>query len=129
VIVPDSSAWIGHLRGADSAVVRKLRDCFGKRPLLLGDMILLEVLQGARDENHAGTLEQELRKFPIASMLDTATAIQAARNYRLLRARGITVRKTVDMIIATFCILHGHTLLHDDRDFGPMVEHLGLAIL
>lgn len=96
--------------------------------ILLGDLILLEVLQGARDEARAARIEQYLRSFPIASMLDETVAVQAARNHRTLRARGRTVRKTIDMIIGTFCLIGGHALLHDDRDFEPLAEHLGLVV-
>jgi predicted nucleic acid-binding protein len=84
------------------------------------------VLQGARSERLAGLIEQHLRQFEIASMLSPALAPRIARNYRSLRDRGVTVRKTIDMIIGTFCIEGGHRLLHADRDFEPMVEHLGL---
>ncbi len=94
--------------------------------LLVGDLILLEVLQGARDEAHAARIERGLRRFPVVPMLGDAIAVQAARNYRLLRARGITVRKTKDTIIGAFCIAGGHFLPHDDRDFDPMEVHLGL---
>jgi predicted nucleic acid-binding protein len=89
-------------------------------------LILLDVLQGALNEPHAQLIERNLRQFTIVPMLDPATAVEAARNYRMLRQRGITIRRTVDMIIGTFCILGGHALLHDDRDFDPMVRYLGL---
>src|SRR5947209_17765803 len=118
MIFVDSSVWIGHLRGSETRAVRKLGDFQrAHRALLVGDLILLEVLQGARDEAHAARIERNLRRYPVAPMLDDAIAVQAARNYRLLRTRGVTVRKTVDMIIGTFCIVGGHALLHDDRDF------------
>ena len=96
---------------------------------LVGDLILLELLQGARDDGHAARIERNLRQYPIVSMLDEALAVQAARNYRILRARGITVRKTIDVIIGTFCITGGHSLLHDSRDFNPMEAHLGLRVV
>lgn len=94
--------------------------------VLVGDLILLEVLQGARDEAHASRIERLLRSFQIVPMLDDEVAVQAARNFRTLRAEGLTIRKTVDLIIGTFCIVQGYSLLHDDRDFLPMEEHLGL---
>lgn len=129
MIVVDSSVWIANLRGRDTLAVRKLRAAVDdESDLLIGDLILLEVLQGARDEAHADRIERNLRRYPVASMLDGSLAVQAARNYRELRARGITVRKTVDMIIGTFCIAGNHVLLHDDRDFGPMADHLGLLV-
>lgn len=130
MIVVDSSVWIANLRGLDTPEIRKLRaavDDDGDR-ILLGDLILLEVLQGARDERHAAQIERSLRSYPIAAMLDEEGAVQVARNYRHLRARGVTVRKTVDVVIGTFCIEGGHALLHADRDFSPMAEHLGLLV-
>ncbi len=131
MIVVDSSVWIAQLRGQATAPVQRLRALVAEDDdqVLIGDLILLEVLQGARDDAHAARIERALRAFAIAPMLDPTIAVQAARNYRLLRARGITIRKTIDMIIGTFCLLGGHALLHDDRDFDPMSEHLGLRIV
>ncbi len=126
MIVVDSSVWIAHLRETDSVSVGKLRHLDDTQEILVGDLILLDVLQGALNEPHAQLIERNLRQFTIVPMLDPATAVEAARNYRMLRQRGITIRKTVDMIIGTFCILGGHALLHDDRDFDPMVRYLGL---
>ncbi len=131
MIVVDSSVWIASLRRQPSRAVLRLQAAVEHEDdqLLIGDVIMLEVLQGARDETHAARIERNLRTYPIASMLDESIAVQAARNYRLLRARGITVRKTVDMIIGTYCLAGGHTLLHDDRDFDSLAEHLGLSVL
>ena len=128
MILVDSSVWIAHLRNVASQSVRKLRAIEEPDRILVGDLVLLEVLQGARDETHADQLERALRQFAVVPMLDDILAVQAARNHRLLRQRGISVRKTIDIIIGTFCIAHGHELLHDDRDFLPMVEYLGLRI-
>jgi predicted nucleic acid-binding protein len=128
MIVVDSSVWIGHLRDADDAPVRALRAIEDPQDIIVGDLILLEVLQGARDERHAAIIEQNLRQFRIEPMLSTELAVQAARNFRSMREHGIRVRKTIDLIIGTFCIMHGHVLLHADRDFEPMVHHLGLRI-
>ena len=129
MIAIDGSTWIAHLRNVDSEPVRVLRSLFGETELLVGDIVLLEVLQGARDEGHAARIAHELNQFDIVAMLDPEIAVKAAHNYRALRGRGITIRKTVDLIIGTFCIEHGHTLLHDDRDFDPMRTHLGLQVL
>ncbi|HXP32159.1 MAG TPA: PIN domain nuclease [Stellaceae bacterium] len=126
MIVVDSSVWIDHLNDADSAEVRRLRGIVGRQPILVGDLILCEVLQGLRSEREARLVEAGLRRFDIASMLNPDLASRAAGNYRQLRGRGITVRKTIDLIIATFCIEHGHVLLHSDRDYDPFVQHLGL---
>jgi len=129
VIVVDSSVWIANLRNTVSEPVRVLRSLFEQELLLVGDVVVLEVLQGARDEAHAIRLARDLNAFDIVPMLGERIAAQAARNYRTLRSKGITIRKTIDLIIGTFCIEHGHTLLHDDRDFEPMRAHLGLQVL
>ncbi len=126
MIVVDSSVWIAHLRDNATPEVRKLRALDQPDQILIGDLILLEVLQGALDERLANLIERQLRQFEIASMLSAALAPRVARNYRFLRDRGVTPRKTIDMIIGTFCIEGDHQLLHADRDFDPMVEHLGL---
>jgi predicted nucleic acid-binding protein len=128
VIVVDSSVWIANLRDRDTAAVRRLRQLRDHEQIIVGDLILLEVLQGARDDLQAVRIEYGLRRFDVVPMLDDTLAVRAAANYRLLRSRGITVRKTVDLIIGMFCIERDHQLLHDDRDFDPMVEHLGLRL-
>jgi predicted nucleic acid-binding protein len=129
VIVVDTSVWIAHLRGVRTSATAKLDAAVGREPLLVGDLILLEILQGARDEAHAARLERGLRQFQIVSMLDSTLAVRAARNYRRLRDLGFTIRKTADIVIGAFCIEHGHALLHDDRDFAPMQTHLGLRVV
>lgn len=129
MIVVDSSVWIDHLNDHRTARVVLLRQIIGREPVLVGDLILLEVLQGLRSDTEAARVERALRRFEVVSLLDAARAPRAAANYRTLRARGITVRKTVDLIIGTFCIDESHTLLHDDRDFDPMEAHLGLRTL
>lgn len=130
MIVVDSSVWIANLRNLDTPAVRTLRALdHDDDSVLVGDLILLEVLQGARDERQAVQIEQALKRFPIASMLDPELAASASRNFRRLRARGITVRKTNYVIIGTFCIERGHRLLHEDRDFAPMAAHLGLQVV
>lgn len=128
MIVVDSSVWIAHLRDSGTPEVQKLRALDDPSEILIGDLILLEMLQGARSERHAALIEQNLRQFEIATMLSPALASKAARNYRVLRDSGVIVRKTVDLIIGTFCIEGGHQLLHADRDFDPMVERLGLGL-
>jgi predicted nucleic acid-binding protein len=129
VILVDSSVWITHLRGHRTVATAKLEEAATREPLLIGDLILLEVLQGARDEAHAARIECGLRQYVLVPLLSTGLAFRAARNYRKLRELGITVRKTADIIIGTFCIEHQHSLLHDDRDFAPMEEHLGLRVV
>ncbi len=126
MILVDTSVWITHLRGRQSATTARLQVAVAREPVLIGDLILLEVLQGARDDLHAARIERHMRRFTIVSLLGDALAVRAAQNYRILRNLGIIVRKAADIIIATYCIEHGHTLLHDDHDFAPMEEHLGL---
>lgn len=87
-----------------------------------------EVLRGARDEHHAGRIERELRRFTIERMLDEEIAVRAAGIYRQFRQRGVTIRKTADLIIATFCLSRGYSLLHADRDFDMLAAHMGLKI-
>ena len=129
MIVVDSSVWIAYFRAQDIEPTRRLEALDLDIGLLVGDIVLLEVLRGARSISDARKIEAGLRRFQIVSMLGETLAIKAAENYRFLRGLGITIRKTPDLIIGTWCIEHGHTLLHDDRDFEPMREHLGLQVL
>jgi predicted nucleic acid-binding protein len=129
MIVVDSSIWIAQLRGLDTAGVHRLNSIDESGSIVVGDLILLEVLQGARNERHAAEVERHLRQFPIEGVLDDELAVQAARNYRRLREKGVTIRKTIDLVIGTFCIERGYALLHDDRDFEPMAANLGLRVV
>lgn len=129
MIVADSSVWIAHLNDRPTPQVRHLRALVGRAAILVGDLILLEVLQGLRNDREAALVERALRRFDVVPTLSPDLAVRAAANYRVLRAKGITVRKSADLIIGTFCIERGHALLHDDRDFLPMAAHLGLRIL
>ena len=129
MIVADSSAWIAYLRDPTGEMASVLENAVTQERVLMLDIVLLEVLQGAVSEAHAVRLAENLNLLPIESALDPSLARMAARNYRTLRAAGFTIRKTVDLIIGTYCIEHRHTLLHADRDFAPMVQHLGLTII
>ena len=129
MIVVDSSVWIDFLNGNATPEVGRLASLLGTEPLLVGDMILLEVLQGVRSETDAQRVEVALRRFDIVPMLGPELAVIAAAHYRRLRGLGITVRKTIDMIIGTFCIARGHALLTADRDFVPLARHLGLMLV
>jgi predicted nucleic acid-binding protein len=126
VILVDSSVWIARLQARETPATAKLRILVAREPLLIGDLVLLEVLQGARNEAHAARIERDLRRFAVVPLLNADLAARAARNYRRLREIGITIRKTADLIIGTYCIERGHALLHEDRDFEPMEKHLGL---
>lgn len=129
MIVVDSSVWIAKFRGRNCREVGLLEGLIDDGTLLLGDAVLLELLQGVRTERELNKVFGELNAFEIQHMLSPALAVKAAENYRLLRRRGITVRKTIDLIIGTFCIECGFSLLHLDRDFRPMAEHLGLQLM
>lgn len=129
MIVVDSSVWIDFFKGNPTPAVTKLSELLRVERLLVGDVILCEVLKGARTPAHAHKLEQKMRKCTVAPMLDANLAVIAARHYRELRSKGITVRKTIDLIIGSYCIANRHTLLHADRDFDPMEELLGLKVV
>jgi predicted nucleic acid-binding protein len=126
MILADSSVWIDHLREKETEPVSKLRSMFREGPLLVGDLVLCEVLQGLRNDREARRVERVLRGFDVVSLCEPDIATKAAANYRFMRARGVTIRQTIDLIIGTFCIERGHRLLHSDRDFEPMERLLGL---
>ncbi len=126
MILVDSSVWIDYFNGTGTSETEKLDLLLGVEPLAIGDLILTEVLQGFdkdRDFNNARNL---LASLTIVELGGRDIAVQAARNFRALRKLGVTVRKTIDTVIATRCIESGYDLLHSDRDFDPFVEHLGL---
>ena len=129
MILVDSSVWIAHLRGHRTPATSKLEFLAAREPLLIGDLILLEVLQGARDDGHAARIRRGLQAFKVVPLLDPDLAPRAAQNYRQLRALGVTIRKTADIIIGTYCNENRYALLHDDRDFAAMQEHLGLVVV
>ena len=126
MILVDSSVWIDYFRGTATPESERLDGLLGSENLAIGDLILTEVLQGfsaERDFNRAQKLLTALRIIDVAGQ---DVAIQAAKNFRTLRSLGVTVRKTIDTIIATRCIVSNFALLFSDRDFDPFVEHLGL---
>lgn len=129
MIVVDTSVWIDNLRGLDTPQVRRLLQIRTSDRVIVGDIVLLEILQGVRNDQQAAALQMDFREYGIASMLDAEIAIEAARHFRQLRSLGITVRKTVDLIIATYCIANDCRLLHRDRDFDQFEMHLGLQVL
>jgi predicted nucleic acid-binding protein len=129
LIVIDSSVWIDFLNGRNAPHVRSLRALLGADELIVGDLMLCEVLQGLDSERAALEVEALLRRFTIVPMAGDAIAIAAARNFRSLRRRGITIRKTIDLLIGTWCIENSIPLLHNDTDFHPMARHLGLIEL
>ncbi|MFL5099942.1 MAG: PIN domain nuclease [Xanthobacteraceae bacterium] len=126
MIVVDSSVWIDFLNGRDVPHVRRLRVALGAEEIVVGDLMLCEVLQGLESERAAREVEALLRRFEIVPMAGHVIAVAAARNFRSLRRRGITVRKTIDLLIGAWCIANHRPLLHNDSEFYPMVRHLWL---
>jgi predicted nucleic acid-binding protein len=126
MIIVDSSVWIDYFNGNDIPEVAKLDRLLGRELLGVGDLIVTEVLQGFRDDKEYQTAKQLLTSLTVYELLGVKIAIKSAENFRTLRKQGITVRKTIDVMIATFCIENGYSLLFTDRDFDPFVEHLGL---
>lgn len=128
MILVDSSVWIDYFRSADTPQAALLDSMLGRSQLAVGDLIAAEVLQGIRDEREYQWVKKTFEAFPHIDLCDYALALKASENYRVLRAKGITIRKTIDTLIATRCIDDGLTLLHADRDFAPFSEHLGLRV-
>lgn len=126
MILVDSSVWIDYFRGAATPQTERLDSLLGSEPLAIGDLILTEVLQGFASDRDFNQAKKLLTSLVMVELGGQDIAIQAAKNYRKLRAWGITARKTIDTVIATRCIAGGYTLLHSDRDFDPFVTHLGL---
>jgi predicted nucleic acid-binding protein len=128
VILVDSSVWIDYFRSVETPQVDLLDSLFGQTPLAVGDLIAAEVLQGIDDEQQFKRVRTLLDAFEHIDLAGYALAVKASENYRSLRAKGITIRKTIDTLIATRCIEDGLTLLHADRDFMPFAQHLGLKV-
>lgn len=129
MIVVDSSVWIDYFNGKVTPCTERLDALLGRQLLCLGDLILTEVLQGFVHDRAYHQAKAILQKFPILPMLGTEQVIFSAHCYRQLRKLGFTIRKTPDVIIASFCLSQGHALLSADRDFQPFVEHMGLELL
>lgn len=127
MIVVDSSVWIDYFSGTDTPQTGKLENALGTKPVAIGDLILTEVLQGFRHDKDYKVARKLFEDLNIFEMLSIQMAMKSADNFRALRKKGITVRKTADVIIATFCIEQKLPLLFSDKDFSPFVKHLGLA--
>ena len=126
MILVDSSVWIDYFNGSPTPQAQRLEELLGNEPLAIGDLILTEVLQGCASEKDFNQAKKLLTSLTVVDLGGRDIAIQAAKNYRALRALGVTVRKTIDTVIATRYIESGYTLLHNDRNFDPFVTHLGL---
>lgn len=129
MILVDSTVWVDYFNGLENPQTDYLHNIVDKMPILIGDLILAEVLQGFRDDLDFEKARRILEKFIQVEMVNPVLALQSARNYRLLRHRGITVRKTIDSLIATYCIENEHDLLHNDSDFDGYEKHLGLRVI
>ena len=129
MMLVDSSVWIDYFNGVQNRPADVLDQHLGNALIATGDLILLEVLQGFRDERDFRTAKRLLGTLPVFNLCNVHLAIEAAGNYRYLRSKGVTVRKTVDMVIATFCISQELPLLHNDRHFEPMSKYLGLQVV
>jgi predicted nucleic acid-binding protein len=129
MLVVDTSVWIDYFNGVKNPQTDFLDTILDNTPILIGDLILAEVLQGFRHEPDFDKVRRALGKFMQESMVNPELAVQSARNYRFLRQKGVTVRKTIDSLIATFCIENDHQLLHNDSDFDGYEEQLGLRVI
>ena len=129
MILVDSSVWIDYFNGNKTLQTDWLDSSLGNTPIIMGDLILTEVLQGFQRDKDYKTARDLLLRIPFMPMGGQDVALESAANYRLLRRKGITVRKTIDVMIGTFCIHYQLPLLHDDRDFDPMVKYLGLKVI
>lgn len=129
MLIVDSTVWVDYFNGVENPQTDYLDQIADKTPILIGDLILAEVLQGFRDDADFEKARRVLGKYMQVEMVNPELALQSARNYRLLRRKGITVRKTIDSLIATYCIENEHDLLHKDSDFDGYEKHLGLSVI
>lgn len=126
MILADTSAWIDFLEGKESPAAQALDRAAGQDALIVGDLVLVELLQGYREGRELAALRDDLRNFPIVTLCGPLNAHKAAENYRFLRSHGITMRGIIDVIIATWCVENHVPLIHADRDFDGMERWLGL---
>jgi predicted nucleic acid-binding protein len=129
LILVDSSVWIDYFRGTITPQTEKLDTLLGRESLAIGDLILTEVLQGFTNERDFNEVRKMLTSLTVVELGGLEIAVQAARNFRRLRATGVTARKTIDTLIATWCIESEYQLLHSDRDFEPFAKNLGLRVV
>jgi predicted nucleic acid-binding protein len=129
MILVDTSAWVEYFRGGEPSVVEKLDGFLDRDLVAIGDLVFCEVLQGLRPGREFDEIRELLLSLPRYEMVGFPVAEQSARNYRILRTRGLTIRKTIDVIIGTFCAVNGLPLVHHDRDFDLMAPHIGLKVL
>jgi len=128
MIVVDTSVWIDYVNGVRTAQTDILDKALQESRVVTGDLIMVEFLQGFRDNKQFQIAKKLMDSLEYYDFVGKEMAVKAAENFRLLRKQGVAVRKTIDVLIATFCIEHGFELLHNDRDFEPMKEILGLQV-
>ncbi len=128
MLLVDSSVWIDFFNGKATAQTLHLRDEVNRDKILLGDLILCEVLQGFKNDKDYRAARELLLSFTYQNIVGQQIALQSADYFRYLRQQGVTVRKTIDVLIASFCIVHEHELLHSDRDFDMIEKHLPLKV-
>jgi predicted nucleic acid-binding protein len=129
MILVDSSVWIAYFNGVINPQTEWLDSALGREMIIVGDLILVEVLQGFKKDSDFKKAKELLSHFRSMEMLGQELALKSAENYRRLRKKGVTVRKTIDVLIGTFCIHYNIALLHDDQDFDPLTKHLGLDVV
>ena len=129
MVIVDTSAWIEYLGGGVPAIVDKVDLCLDQDLVAIGDLIYCEVIQGIRSPRERREVSGLLLSLPQFDMVGFSMAEKSASNYRLLRSKGVTVRKTIDVLIGTFCAEHGLQLIHFDSDFTLMANHIGLDII
>jgi predicted nucleic acid-binding protein len=128
MVIADTSAWVDFFRGLDAPHVKSLEIALISDRLYIGDLIITELLQGVRNDKGAKEILEIISKLTVVNMVSESLAYKSAENYRFLRSKGKTVRKTIDMLIGTYCIENGMALIHKDSDFLPMEEFLGLRV-
>ena len=128
MIVVDTSAWIDYFNGKIAPHTNRLDKDLGIERVIIGDIIIAELLQGFKIDKDYKIARKLIESLEYRDFIGKEIAIKAADNYRSLRKKGVTIRKTIDAIIATFCIENGYELIHNDKDFDPFEEYLGLKI-
>ncbi len=129
MVIVDTSAWVEYLQDGHAAAAKKVDDCLRQDLVGIGDLIYCEVMQGIRSPRERGQVSSLLLSLAQFKMVGFGIAEKSAENYRLLRSKGITVRKTIDVLIGTFCAEHGFQIVHNDSDFNLMASHIGLDVI
>lgn len=129
MVIVDTSAWVEYFRNGLPTVVSKVDRCLDQDLVGIGDLVYCELMQGIRSPRHRTEVSSLLLSLPHFNMVGFHIAEKSAANYRFLRSKGVTVRKTIDVLIGTFCAEHGFQIVHHDSDFNLMAQHIGLDII